>query len=267
MTSLLNLATTIATDAATFIREQRAKGVNVAASKSSLTDIVTETDQASERMVAEAIMQARPNDSLLGEEGLSHQGSSGLTWIIDPIDGTVNYFYDIPTYAVSIAVVEGDADPQSWTSLAGAVVNAPLGDVFAAARGEGATLNGRSIAPTGETRLEQSLLGTGFSYEPERRARQGVVVAQILPRARDLRRIGSAALDICFVASGQFDGYWERGLKPWDFAAAMHIAEEAGVEVRGLRGDRADGRLLMAGSAGLLDTLEPLLLEFKADEA
>ena len=213
----------------------RDAGVDVAATKSSATDVVTAADREAERLVTALIREARPEDGILGEEGASDSGTSGITWVVDPIDGTVNYLYDLPIFSVSIAATV--ADPEAFAdgrrAVAGAVCAPRTGELFVASQGSGATRNGAPIRVSAQGELGLALVGTGFGYTPERRAEQAEVVARVLPLVRDIRRIGSAAYDLCLVASGRLDAYYERGLQPWDYAAGALIAREAGAEILG----------------------------------
>ncbi len=219
------LAETVARRAAEHVHAARRGGVEVAATKSSSVDLVTETDRETEALVRRMLLQARPDDGVVGEEGDDVAGASGVTWVVDPIDGTVNFFYGIPEYCVSVAAqVEG-------RSLAGAVVNAASGAGYSAALGGGATRDGKAIRVREVPPLEQRLLLTGFGYEARHRRLQGAAVAQILPRVRDIRRRGSAALELCAVAEGTADGYIEEGLNLWDHAAGGLIVQEAGGRV------------------------------------
>jgi myo-inositol-1(or 4)-monophosphatase len=232
---LLALAVDVAAGAADLIRERRRGVVEVSGTKSSPTDIVTEVDKAAERLIFDRLTTARPGDGFVGEEGASATASSGVEWIVDPIDGTVNFVYGIPAFAVSIAAaVDGE-------SVAGVVLDVVSGERFTATRGGGAFCTGTrgGGASNDATRLElpvsgspkplsQRLVGTGFSYVPEVKARQVVAVSAMMREVRDLRRIGSAALDLCFVAAGRFDAYVEEGLNPWDMAAGGLVATEAG---------------------------------------
>ncbi|CAD5990812.1 inositol monophosphatase family protein [Agreia sp. COWG] len=260
-TDLLELARRIALEAAELAARRRAEGVEVAATKSSIVDVVTLADREVEAFVRQAISEARPDDGFLGEESTGSSGTSGLTWIVDPIDGTVNYLYGIPQYAVSIAVVEGEADPTSWNALAGCVVNPASVEIFTATQGGGARLGAQQLQVNSDVSLEQALLGTGFSYSAETRVRQGQVLAGIVGQVRDIRRAGSAALDLCAVAAGRLDAYAERGLNPWDHAAGALIVREAGGSVRGFDGARESVDFLLAGEAPLADRLEPILRE------
>ncbi|SDQ50275.1 inositol monophosphatase family protein [Quadrisphaera sp. DSM 44207] len=255
LAGLAGLAEAVARAAGDLVRDQRPDDLGVAATKSSATDVVTAMDTAAEELVRRELARARPDDGLLGEEGGLRPGRSGLTWVVDPIDGTVNYLYRIPAYAVSLAVVSGDPHPARWTALAGCVHNPATGETWTAARGAGARLDGRLLGPVLAPPLERALVGTGFGYTASRRAEQAAVVAALLPRVRDVRRIGSSALDLCAVASGRLDAYYERGLNPWDLAAGALVVTEAGGAVTGLRGAPADERMLVAAAPGLADAL------------
>jgi myo-inositol-1(or 4)-monophosphatase len=258
---LLSTAREIALRAGELAQRRRSEGVSVAASKSSPVDIVTEADRETERLIRDALAQARPHDGFLGEESGAEVGSSGLTWVVDPIDGTVNYLYGIPHYAVSIAVVEGEPDPLTWSALAGCVVNPASGEVFTASLGGGAFLGDRRLEVPGPVPLAEALVGTGFAYDSGVRGEQGVLVASLLPLVRDIRRLGTASLDLCFVASGRLDAYFERMLSPWDHAAGALIAREAGAVVKG-RGDAAPSReLVLAGRPDVAVALEAKLAE------
>jgi myo-inositol-1(or 4)-monophosphatase len=253
---LLALARSISLEAGALARRRRDQGVTVAASKSSPVDIVTEADRETERLIRDALAQARPNDGFFGEESGAESGTSGLTWVVDPIDGTVNFLYGIPHYAVSIAVVEGEPDPLTWTALAAAVVNPASGELFTATAGGGAFLGDRSIEAAPGVELSQALVATGFAYDSGERGRQGALVSQLLPSVRDIRRLGTASLDLCFVASGRLNAYFERTLSPWDHAAGALIAREAGATVKGL-GDAAPSRdFILAAQPDLAVRLE-----------
>jgi myo-inositol-1(or 4)-monophosphatase len=237
---LLDLALAVAREAGELVRTRREVGVRVAATKTSVTDVVTEADRASEALVLERILAVRPDDGVLGEEGSDTAGTSGVRWVVDPIDGTVNYLYGLPQYAVSIGV-EVDGAVQ-----VGVVVNAATGEEFAAVRGRGATRDGVSIAVRTPASLDRSVISTGFNYEPVVRARQATAVAELVVRVADIRRFGSCALDLCAVASGRSDGYVEEGCMPWDHAAGGLIAAEAGAVVEVLTG--ASGRALVVAA-------------------
>ena len=223
---LLSLAVEAAQAAGELLLEGSAASPQEVRTKTSLTDMVSELDRASEALVRETLLAARPDDAILGEEdGLVGPGTSGVRWVVDPLDGTTNYLYRYPAWAVSIAAeVDG-------VVVAG-VVHDPLhGETFTAVQGGGAWCEGRRLEVSGAPTLATALVGTGFGYEKEVRARQGVVVARVLPCVRDIRRGGAAALDLCWVALGRLDAYYERGLQPWDWAAGMLVAAEAGAQV------------------------------------
>ncbi|MCU1582806.1 MAG: Inositol-monophosphatase [Microbacteriaceae bacterium] len=259
---LLELARKIALTAGALAKTRRAEGVEVAASKSSLEDIVTHADRETEALIRSMLADARPNDGFLGEESGADVGSSGLTWIVDPIDGTVNYLYGLPHYAVSIAVVEGEPDPASWRALAGAVVNPAIGELFTAASGSGAFLGDKQIRVAPPVDLSQALIGTGFSYTAANRLEQAAIVARLIGRVRDIRRMGTASLDLCAVAAGRLNAYYERGLNPWDHAAGALIATEAGARVSGLRGAAVTAEFTLAAEPALALELERLLIGF-----
>ncbi len=195
------------------------------ATKSSLTDMVSEVDRDSEALIVRRVVAARPADGILGEEGATREATSGLRWVIDPLDGTTNYLYRRTDVCVSIGVEDGDG------GVAGVVFDPARDELFAAERGGPATLNGDAIAVSSPQSLATALVGTGFGYDPAVRARQGEVVARLLPRVRDIRRAGSAALDLCAVACGRLEAYYESGLNPWDMSAGLLIVEAAGGRV------------------------------------
>ena len=241
---LREVAGKLATEAAEFVRRRRgevfgasaeavALGGEAVRTKSSPTDPVTVVDTETERLLRDRLAQLRPNDPVLGEEGggpaVGLVPAGAVTWVLDPIDGTVNFVYGIPAYGVSVAAqVDG-------VSVAGAVADVVSGEVYTAALGQGAKVEG----PTGQKALRcntvdglsMALLGTGFGYAPGRRATQAALLAQLMPEVRDVRRIGSAALDLCMVAAGRLDVYYEHGLNLWDWAAGALIAAEAGAQV------------------------------------
>lgn len=220
--ALRDLALATAREAGEMVLRLRSEGVEIAATKTSATDVVTRADHAAETLVKERLLGARPDDGLVGEEGDDLPGSSGVVWIVDPIDGTVNYLYGHPHYAVSIAAeVDGEV-------VAGAVVAPVLGWEFVATLGGGATWNDRPIRVREEVPLGQRLVATGFSYEREAREQEAAYISHILPRIRDLRRQGCCSLDLCGVAAGLLDAYVEEGAHIWDHAAAGLVVLEAG---------------------------------------
>ncbi|MEZ5095234.1 MAG: inositol monophosphatase family protein [Nocardioides sp.] len=227
---LLALAVEVAEEAATVIARERATGVEVADTKSSVTDVVTRVDRVAEQLIHDRLSTARPGDAFVGEEGGADEGASGVRWIVDPIDGTVNFLYGLPRYAVSIAAeVDG-------TVVAGVVRDVPSGTTYTATLGGGAFRDSDRLAVRGPAPMAERLVLTGFSYRPEVRRLQAEGVARLLSHVRDIRRIGSAALDLCHVAEGSADGYVEEGVHLWDHAAAGLVAREAGARTRLLTG-------------------------------
>ena len=253
---LLSLALNTAVTAGALAHRRRTEGVEIADHKSSPVDVVTLADRETENLIRSLLADARPDDGFLGEEGGAEAGSSGLTWVVDPIDGTVNYLYGIPHWAVSIAVVEGDPDPLTWRALAGCVTNPVVGEIYTATDAGGAFSGNQQLRVAEPASLAQSLIGTGFSYDSQTRAKQGAVVAELLPLVRDIRRFGTASLDLCAVATGRLNGYFETGLKPWDHAAAALVAREAGAAVVGLGGAPASDAFILAAPPELLSVLE-----------
>jgi myo-inositol-1(or 4)-monophosphatase len=260
---LLSSAQSVAREAGNLIREGRA-AAEITATKSSGVDIVTQMDVASERLIRERLSELRPHDGVLGEEGDDRHGTSGVTWVVDPIDGTVNYLYGLPHFAVSIAAVEGEPRTRTWRALAGAVFDGS-GRMWAAGRGLGATLDGVTLRRGAAAPLETSLVGTGFQYVARRRAVQGAIVAELLPQVRDIRRLGAAAVDLCLVAAGHLDAYYEHGLNAWDLAAGALIAQEAGVRVAGIDGGAPDEHLTIAAHPDVWDALRDALVRAGAD--
>lgn len=263
---LLDLALSIALEAGELAALRRSEGVTIANTKSTLTDVVTQADKDVELLIRGRLADARPDDAILGEEGGASGGTSGLTWVVDPIDGTVNYLYGIPHYAVSVAVVEGDPDPLTWSALAGAVANPVTGETFTAEAGQGSYVRATPHAAPRRLRvaepvdLSQALVSTGFAYESAMRAQQGDVIARLLPQVRDIRRLGVASLDICSVADGRADAYFERALSPWDHAAGTLIAREAGAVVKGLGDARASRDFILVAEPVLAARLEAELV-------
>lgn len=262
---LLTLARDTALQAGALAKLRRSQGVEVAESKSAPEDIVTHADQETEALIRAVLAKARPDDGFYGEESEATTGSSGLTWVVDPIDGTVNFLYGIPAWCVSIAVVEGDPNPASWNTVAGAVFNPVTNELFTAAQGKGAYLGAERLQVKTGVALPLALVGTGFGYSWERRVRQARVVTGLIDQVRDIRRIGSAALDLCSVAAGRLDLYYERGLNPWDHAAGALVASEAGARVGGFGGDREGNDLVIAGAPDLYDSFEPILAALFAE--
>ncbi|WP_424862219.1 inositol monophosphatase family protein [Streptomyces sp. MMS24-I29] len=260
---LLDLALEAARRAGELLRDGRPADLGVAATKSSPIDVVTEMDIAAEKLITGLLAERRPQDGFLGEEGASTPGSSGIRWVIDPLDGTVNYLYGLPTWAVSIAaerdgerivgVVEAPMRRETYWAVLG-------GGAYArGAHGENTALSCRPAPP-----LDQALVSTGFNYVAQVRAHQADVAQRLIPQLRDIRRGGSAAVDLCDVAAGRLDGYYERGLHPWDLAAGDLIAREAGACTGGRPGLPADGDLTVAATPGVFEPLQALLEEYGA---
>lgn len=252
-TELLEIALEAARRAGELLRTGRPDDLGVAATKSSPIDVVTEMDLAAEKLITEYIAGRRPDDGVLGEEGASAEGTTGVRWVIDPLDGTVNYLYDLPSWAVSIAV---EADGRTVA----AVVESPVrGETYQAVEGGGAFRNGERMHCRPAPPFSQALVGTGFGYLTERRTAQAAVVRELLPQVRDIRRAGSAAIDLCDVGCGRLDAFYERGLNPWDYAAGALFAQEAGALVGGRPGVPASGELAIAAAPGLFEHLQATL--------
>lgn len=220
---LLHLAESIALEAGEMLMNRPPKFE--LDQKSGVFDFATQMDHESEKLIVSRILSARPEDGLLGEEGANKESSSGITWVIDPIDGTVNYLYDIPGWCISIAA----KDEQG--SLIGVVNSPATKSLWKAARGSGAFLNNSPIKCNEPVQLNRALVGSGFAYDLERRKVQAKLISQLLPEIRDLRRLGACAVDICHVATGSLDAYFEAGVNEWDYAAAGLIAMEAGAKL------------------------------------
>jgi myo-inositol-1(or 4)-monophosphatase len=218
--------------------------------KSSRTDMVSDADRDAEELVRTMLARERPEDGLLAEEGSESAAHSGRRWVVDPLDGTTNYLYGIPVWAVSIALEDAEG------GLVGVVHDPVRDETFTASRGQGAHLDGAELRIGDADRLDTALIATGFSYDSDQRADQARLLTQVLPRVRDIRRAGAAALDLCGLAAGRVDGYYERGLQHWDWAAASLVVTEAGGVVRRLDGEPAG---LMAGAPGIADGLYTLV--------
>lgn len=255
---LLRLAWTGAQASSAFLLNERPPEVQVS-TKSSPTDAVSEMDTGSEALLIECLLGARPNDGLLGEEGGERIGTTGVRWVVDPLDGTVNYLYRLPIWGVSVAAeVDG-------STAVGVVVAPELGEAYVAAAGQGAwfvrgDVAERIIAPD-LAELSLALVATGFSYDAGIRAAQGSVIRQLLPQVRDLRRMGAAVVDFCWLARGRVDGYFEQSLNPWDLAAGALIAREAGIVVRGVHGEDEREGVMVAAKPGIAEALRIALIE------
>ncbi|MEY3257903.1 MAG: hypothetical protein RL443_912 [Actinomycetota bacterium] len=221
--------------------------------KSSAVDFATQMDQQAEEMIVKLLLEQRPDDGIVAEEGAARQSKSGITWVIDPIDGTVNYLYGLPGWNVSIAAKDKDG------VVVGVVYAPSINGFWSAIRSEGATYNGNKIKCNDPVVLEKALIATGFAYDLNLRNSQGKIMSNLLPKIRDLRRNGAAAVDLCYVAMGAIDGYFEASLKEWDLAAGGLIATEAGAVVSGRAGGEPNGELVVCAGPALHAALLPLL--------
>ncbi|WP_436790347.1 inositol monophosphatase family protein [Yinghuangia sp. YIM S10712] len=255
---LLELALDAARLAGGMLLADRPADLGVAATKSSPTDVVTEMDTAAEKLIVEFLRARRPRDGFLGEEGGGEHGESGIRWVIDPIDGTVNYLYDLPAWCVSIAAEDAEG------AVVGVVEVPTLRETFHGVRGAGAFRNGVPVRANAAVPMTGALVATGFGYTVERRRRQAGVVQRMLPEVRDIRRYGSAAMDLCAVACGRVDAYYERGLNPWDVAAGALIAREAGARVEEIRAEADGSNLTVAAAPELYAQLEAALAALDA---
>lgn len=255
---LREMAESLAREVGEMVADMRDHDVAVAHTKSTDTDVVTRADLAAEERIAQVLREWRPSDGLLGEEGASRPTASGITWVIDPIDGTVNYLYGRPEYAVSIAAVLGDPqDMLTWQPIVGCVHAPALGVTYRASLGGGAQRNGVELGQIlGPESVSHALVGTGFAYDADVRAEQGRLVAHALREIRDIRRAGAGALDVCDVGGGRLDAHLEYGLNPWDVAAALLVAHEAGAAVRMTRPDESGRSVTLVTSEALV---EPVL--------
>jgi myo-inositol-1(or 4)-monophosphatase len=252
---LLDVALSAAARAADALASGFGRPRHDVATKSSPTDMVTEMDKAAEAEISAVLAVRRPGDAVLGEEGTARDGTTGVRWVVDPLDGTTNYLFGVPAYAVSVAA---ELDHRV---MVGVVVDPSRRETWTAVAGRGARCNDAPIAlvPSART-LETALIATGFGYRPEQRAHQARVLTTVLPAVRDIRRFGAAALDLCWVGGGRFDGFYEDGLQAWDLAAGALIATESGAQVSDLAGGPAAPRsLVIAAAPGLLEPLRALL--------
>jgi myo-inositol-1(or 4)-monophosphatase len=254
---LHELAVSAALEAAQMVHVGRREGVTVADTKTSASDVVTLMDRKSEALLVDRILSARPDDGILGEEGASHVGETGIRWVLDPIDGTVNYLYGLPEWAVSVAAeIDG-------ITVVGVVAAPALGETYVAVRGRGATLHDsdgvHALHVNNPVDLPAALVATGFGYTVERRTAQARVVEQVLPRVRDIRRGGACSVDLCSLAAGRVDAYYERGPHAWDLAAGGLVAHEAGARIEGLHGAPAGEDMILAAGQHLFGPLHDLL--------
>jgi fructose-1,6-bisphosphatase/inositol monophosphatase family enzyme len=255
---LLAFALEAAAQAGDLLRDGRPADLEVAATKSSPIDVVTEMDIAAEKLITGFIAEHRPDDALLGEEGASVPGNSGVRWVIDPLDGTVNYLYGLPSWSVSIAA-EKDGE-----TVVGVVAAPMRGETYHAVLGRGAYVNGERAHCRPAPPFEQALVSTGFGYRLAVRTHQAEVAHQLIPKVRDIRRAGSAAIDLCDVGSGRLDAYYERGLNAWDYSAGALFAREGGALTGGRPGEPPNPGLTVAGVPGLFEPLQALLDELGA---
>jgi myo-inositol-1(or 4)-monophosphatase len=259
---LLELAVTVAKSAGDLLLDGLERDRTSVRTKSSRTDMVTEMDLASERLVAESLYRQRPLDSILGEEGTRRDGSTGVRWIVDPLDGTTNYLHRFPAFAVSIAAeIDGRV-------AVGVVHDPSREETFAAVRGGGARLSKSGTGPATPLQvdmpppeLDKALVGTGFNYDLGLRADQAAVLTRVLPAVRDIRRAGSSALDLCWVAAGRLDAFFEAGLAPWDWAAGALVAGESGAWVGDLEGGPPSRSMTLAAAPELAARLRALIVE------
>jgi myo-inositol-1(or 4)-monophosphatase len=252
---LLALARGLVSRASALLMERLERPRSQVLTKSTRTDMVTEVDVASERLIVDGIRAARPGDGVLSEEGAARDDNSGYRWVIDPIDGTTNYLYGHPGFAVSIAV------ERDGVAVVGVVEDPMHCDQFTAVLGRGAYRNGTPIAVSGETDLGSALVATGFGYEPAQRRAQAAALTRLIGAIRDVRRMGAAAVDLCSVACGRVDAYFERGLNHWDLAAGALIAAEAGAQLGAIGGGAPRAGSLVAAPPALFDGLQRLLVE------
>lgn len=250
---LMNIAASIARQAGDLVATGRGRGIGNVDTKSSPTDVVTQWDRASESLIVGRLGHFRPNDSVLGEEGTRTPGTSGITWLVDPIDGTTNFLYNLSGYAVSIAATD------TAGTLAAAVYLPVTRELFVAARGYGAWLGARKLKCSPCQDLSMALIGTGFSYSPQRRDAQGARIAKILPQVRDIRRCGAAAADLCYVADGRLDAYFEEFLQPWDLAAGLLIAIEAGAISSDFSGSPIRSEQILLSAPGIHQAILAIL--------
>ena len=250
---LRELGEAIAREAGRQLRDAFAgPGVNVT-SKSSPTDLVSEADHAAERLIRARLAAVRPDDGVLGEEGGDAAGTTGLRWVVDPLDGTVNFLFGIPQWAVSIAVEDGDG------TLAGVVYDPMRDELWSVERDGEPLLDARPIRASQRADLATALVATGFGYDAEVRRVQAEVAARLLPRVRDIRRLGSAALDLAWTAAGRYDAFYERGLNHWDLAAGELLCRRAGLVVRQLEPAPPAAAGVVVAPPGLIDALAPLV--------
>jgi myo-inositol-1(or 4)-monophosphatase len=252
---LLALATDVAREAGAGLREAFGMVGLAVASKSTPTDLVSEADVATERLIRERIEAARPDDAIMGEEGDDRPGTSGLRWVLDPLDGTTNFLFGVPQWCVSVAVEDADG------ALAGVVFDPMRDELWAATRSGPPTLDGVEVRPSGREELATSLVATGFGYAADVREVQAAFVARLLPHVRDLRRMGAAALDLCWTAAGRYDAYFERGVHHWDVAAGALLCSRAGLAVVPLPPAPPSAGGILVAAPGMADELYALVTD------
>lgn len=243
------LALRAAREAGVLLLERFGGPASGLSAKSSRTDLVSDADRDAEALIVGMLRSERPDDGLVAEEGSSAEGVSGIRWLVDPLDGTINYLWGIPHWAVSIAAVDGDGD------MVGVVHDPCRGETFVATRGGGAWLGVERLLPEPADDLAVALIATGFAYVPERRERQAATVGNLIGRVRDIRRFGSAALDLAWVAAGRFDGFYESGLSPWDLAAGAMLVRESGGAAAPIAVPGVELPIFVAARAGLREAL------------
>jgi myo-inositol-1(or 4)-monophosphatase len=246
---LLDVAVEAARAAGTILLERYAHAARGVTTKSTVTDLVSEADLAAERAIRDVLARRRPGDALVGEEGSDVAGTSGLRWVVDPLDGTVNYLFGIPQWSVSVAC-EGEV---------GVVLDPIRDELFTVRAGHQARLGDAVLRASSRAEVATAMVATGFGYDPVVRAAQAEVVARLLPRVRDIRRIGSAALDLAWTAAARFDAYYEYGLNAWDWAAGSMLCIAAGLEVRHLEALPGTGAGLLVAPPALIDELAAIL--------
>jgi myo-inositol-1(or 4)-monophosphatase len=252
--ALLELAIRAARAAGDLLLDRASRPATGVEHKSSATDPVSDADRDAEALIRTLLQRERPDDALLGEEGGASAGDSALRWVVDPLDGTVNYLYRFPAWCVSIACEDAGG------GLVAAVFDPVRGELFTAIRGQGAACDGEPLHVRTSSDLQTALVGTGFAYLASRRARQAEVAARLIPQVRDIRRAGSAALDLAWVAAGRLDGFYEHGLNPWDRAAGELLVREAGGRVADLPAvDGLPAGIIVGG--GAFFTLEAAVQE------
>ena len=246
---LRGLAEDVAREAGAQLLEAFAGPVIGLSTKSTPTDLVSEADEAAQELIFSRLLAARPDDGLLGEEGGDREGTSGLRWVVDPLDGTSNFLYRLPQWAVSIAVEDADG------AVAGAVYDPPRDQMWTAVRGGEALLDGETVTGSDRDELGKALVATGFGYDADVRRAQAAQVAALLPDVRDIRRFGAAAIDLAWCAAGRYDAYFERGVHHWDVAAGALLCECAGLAVEPLAAAPPQGDGILVASRGLIDVL------------